>query len=108
MNVMRVVVEGTLKPDGSLELLKTLELPPGPVRVTVEAIVESTSNAGGIGETLRLIHSQQEARGFTGRTAEEIDAYLKEMRDDKDEEERWREIYAHTSQNSVDPGEFHP
>ena len=82
MNVMRVVVEGTLKADGSLELLKTLELPPGPVRVTVEAIVEPTSKAGDIVETLRRIQSQQKARGFTGRPAEEIDADILALREE--------------------------
>jgi hypothetical protein len=38
MNPAQVVVEGRLRPDGTLELDDKVALPPGPVRVTVELV----------------------------------------------------------------------
>ena len=43
MSDSQVIVEGMLKPDGSLELAGRLPLHPGPVRVTVEVLSEPAS-----------------------------------------------------------------
>jgi len=40
MSLSEVVVEGTLKPDGTLELDRKPNLPPGRVQVIVQAIPE--------------------------------------------------------------------
>src|SRR5882724_7061316 len=76
------VVSGTLRPDGTLELAEALHLPPGQVRVTVEALAPAASSSGGLVEVLDRIRSAQRARGFVGRTKEEIDADLNSLRDE--------------------------
>ena len=43
MNAAEIVVLGSVKPDGSLELDEKLQLPAGRVQVTVQAVVESTA-----------------------------------------------------------------
>ena len=90
MNPAQVVVEGTLRPDGTLEVNERLDLPPGRVRVTVETIPESLSALGTIGEVLDRIHQGQAARGVVGRTRDEIDVDLTTLRGEWDD--RMREI----------------
>ena len=49
MNASQVLVRGTIKQDGALELAETLQLPPGPV----EVLVRVQPPAPGDGETKR-------------------------------------------------------
>jgi hypothetical protein len=86
MNAARVVVEGTLRPDGSLEVAeKLLGLPPGRVRVTVELLDESPS----IGEDwfayLRRARSERESAGADFRSREKIDDAINALRDEWDQ-----------------------
>ena len=88
MNPTQVVVEGTLRPDGTLEVSERLHLQPGRVRVTVETIPESLSAPGTIGEVLDQIHQGQARRGFVGRTRDEIDADVSALRGEWDDRMR--------------------
>jgi hypothetical protein len=90
MSTNPIVVRGTVKPDGSLDLEGAVTLAPGPVRVTVEPIPEPTSTRGDVWSTLDRIWAGQQARGFLPRTREEIDAEIKAFRDEV--EERMRAI----------------
>ena len=40
MNTSAVVVEGTVQPDGTLEVTQKVDLPAGPVHVTVQPLIE--------------------------------------------------------------------
>ena len=40
MNIAVVVIEGTVQPDGTLEVTQKVDLPAGPVHVTVQPLTE--------------------------------------------------------------------
>jgi hypothetical protein len=89
-------VLGVVRPDGSLELTGKLTVPPGPVRVRVEALeVSGLPPAEGLVDFVRRTRRELEAAGHRFRTREEIDAELGELRaewDDRlDELDRLRE-----------------
>jgi len=91
MSVNQVTVHGQVKPDGTLEVTERVDLPPGPVQVTVEPA--HTTQAG---EDTRLvlgrIWARRAARGAAARCKEEIDADIAALRDA--DERRMREIEA--------------
>jgi hypothetical protein len=82
MNLNTAVVEGTLKDDGTLELDETPPLAPSRVRVTIlpmPAIAVAQPHRT-ILDVLDEIHSAQEARGYRGRSTEEMEADEAERR----------------------------
>lgn len=81
MSATHVVVEGTLKPDGSLEVAEKFGLPPGRVRVTVEVLDESTSSGEDWFDYLQRARNERESAGVGLRTREEIDAEINAIRD---------------------------
>jgi len=84
MSLTRFVVTGMLKPDGSLEVAEKLALPPGRVRVTVEALDEPDSSGGDWFEYLQRAGAERESTGAVFRSKEEIDAEINAMRDEWD------------------------
>jgi hypothetical protein len=91
MNPTQVVVLGTLKPDGTVELdEKLVGLPPGRVQLTVQPIAPPSPSGPGLLEVLDRIHREQEARGYQARSKEEIDEEINALRDEW--EERMQEI----------------
>ncbi len=84
MNLAQAIVEGTLKPDGSLEVAEKLGLPPGRVRVTVEVLDEPASAGEDWFEYLQRARAEREAAGVRFRAREEIDAEIDAMRDEWD------------------------
>ena len=82
MSATQVSLLGTLKSDGTLELSEKLDLPPGPVRVTIEVLSEPATSPGGWFEYLQRARAELEASGATFRNQEEIDADLNAMRDE--------------------------
>jgi hypothetical protein len=97
------VVEGTLRPDGTLELDEKPSLAPGRVRVTLTPVNMPAPGpkARGLADTIDDIRQRQQARGYLGRTQEEMAQDIAERKADDDEyERRMREIY---SQNGIRP-----
>jgi hypothetical protein len=84
MNTTHVVVEGTLKSDGSLEVAEKFGLPPGRVRVTVEVLDEADSSGEDWFEYLQRARAERESAAAGFRTREEIDAEINAMRDEWD------------------------
>jgi hypothetical protein len=84
MNAAHVVVEGTLKPDGSLEVAEKLVLPPGRVRVTIELLDEPASAGEDWFEYLQRARAERESAGAEFRTRQEIDDEINAMRDEWD------------------------
>ena len=84
-----VVVTGTLKADGTLELDEGPDLPPGRVRVwlrTLAAPAEDEATEGEtLTETLERIWADRRARGVKPRTVEEIDAEISALRNEWEE-----------------------
>jgi hypothetical protein len=76
VSISQATVQGTLKPDGTLELDEKPQLPPGRVQVTL-AVVQPKDD---IVTVLQRIREQREALGLRGRSREEIDADLRAQR----------------------------
>jgi hypothetical protein len=101
-----VIVRGTLKEDGTLELDEKPNLPPGPVRLIVEQMAPAVESRPGLLEVLDQIHAAQRARDFKGLTEEEMAARIAAMQQEgEEEEERWRQIW---SQTRTPPPRKHP
>jgi len=77
------VVDGMLKPDGTLELHESLRLPPGQVRVTVEAVQGQGPPTTDWWSYLERARAELEAEGATFSTGEEINRYIEELRSDR-------------------------
>jgi hypothetical protein len=78
VGLSQIVIEGTLKPDGTLELDQKPELAPGRVVVILQPAQDGISPKRGLVDVIDETHQGQQARGFHGRSAEEIEAGLKE------------------------------
>lgn len=85
-----VVVQGTVRPDGTLELSHPVNLPPGEVRVIVQAVTPPSGSGDNVLTVLERIWAERRAKGMKGRSAEQIDADIRSMRDEW--EDRRREL----------------
>lgn len=98
MSVDSVIVMGTLKSDGTLELDERPALAPGRVRV---AILPTGSPATSphprtVMDVLDGIHAAQAARGYRGRSIAEMEAEEAERRAEEEQYElRWRTVGDH-------------
>ena len=87
MTTEGVVLRGTLRPDGTLELAEPVGLPPGPVEVTVKpapAAAPARAPAGDWWQVLQQIRADREARGYPFLSDEEVAAHIEELRADDD------------------------
>jgi hypothetical protein len=84
MNSEPVVIQGVVREDGTLELAGKVPLPPGMVRVTVQPVPYS-QETDPLFVLLRKIRAEREKAGLPTRTREEIDAQVREVRDEFDE-----------------------
>lgn len=82
MQAPQVIVQGTLKPDGTLELDEKPNLPPGRVQVTVASTVVSPGVKEDLWTLLERIWAERKAMGLKPRTREEIDADVQALRDE--------------------------
>jgi hypothetical protein len=91
---MTTILYGTLRDDGTLQLDdKVKGLPPGRVRIMVEEAPAPRT----LTETMGQIRRDQEARGYRGRSHEEMLAEEERERVENEEyEEYWRRIWAQT------------
>jgi hypothetical protein len=76
MSLSEIVVEATLKPDGTLELDQKPNLSPGRVQVTVKPLAPDSNGIRGLVEVMDEIKQSQRARGYPGRTLEHMQADL--------------------------------
>jgi len=85
MNAEVVVVEGRVQPDETLEVTQKVNLPAGPVHVTVQPVAEPVQ-AERFWKMMESIWAGQLASGRTPRTREEIDAEIEALRNEAEEE----------------------
>jgi hypothetical protein len=90
VSVSEVVVEGTLKPDGTLELDRKPSLSPGRVTVVLRQESEPTPTKEGWWPYMQRIRAEREAAGYPFMNETEMDGCLLWLRDD---EERIGRIY---------------
>lgn len=82
------IVQATLKPDGTLELDQKPNLPPGRVQVIVQPLPPSPAARRGLVDAMDEIRRSQRARGYLGRTPEEMLAEEAARREDDEDYER--------------------
>ena len=73
MNVVEETIDATLDSNGQLKLTHQPRLPPGPVKVTIRVAAANRPQRG-LADVVREIAADQRARGFPGRSAEELRA----------------------------------
>jgi hypothetical protein len=82
MSLTETVIEGTLKPDGTLELDQKPNLSPGRVQVIVQPLSKPAPTKRGLVEVMDDIRASQRARGYQGRTLEATQAEEKACQDE--------------------------
>jgi hypothetical protein len=80
MSENTVVMQGLVKPDGTLELEGKVPLPAGRVSLTLQPMPYS-QETDPFFEMLRGIWAAREQAGLRPRSREEIDAQIQEIRD---------------------------
>jgi hypothetical protein len=97
MSLDIIVVQGTLKADGTLELDTKRALSPGRVHVTLQPVLAGAPPKGGLAHTIEEIRQYQQAHGYPGRTPEEMARDEAERQADEDAyEQRMQEIWSQT------------
>ena len=83
MSVAEIVVGGVLKADGTLELDQKPTLPPGRVTVVLRPEAEAAPMASDEGwwPYLQRIRAEREASGYPFMNEEEMNAYMKWLRE---------------------------
>jgi hypothetical protein len=84
MSTPVVIVEGTVRADGTLDVQEKVNLPAGRVQVTLVPVPELPKDDP-FWQRMQAIWSQQKARGHVPRTAEDVEAERQAMRDEWDE-----------------------
>ena len=93
MSRTETVLEGTLKPDGTLELDEKPKLSPGRVTVVLRQESEPTSAKEGWWPYMQRVRVEREAAGYHFLTEAEMEAHLQWLRDDEDRIDRlYREM----------------
>jgi len=85
MSFTETVIEGTLKPDGTLELDERPNLPPG--RVTVRVLPMAVLPVGDpFFDMVRGIWAARAAAGLKPRSVEEVETQRRQLRDESEQE----------------------
>ncbi|HBI41672.1 MAG TPA: hypothetical protein DDY78_02305 [Planctomycetales bacterium] len=85
MSEATVVVQGVVKPDGSLELVGKVPLPAGKVHVTVQS-VRDLPEGDPFFDRLKDIRAARAKAGLTPRTEAEVKAVRQQLNDEMDDE----------------------
>jgi hypothetical protein len=78
MHTHPVVIEGLLRPDGSLELDEKPALPPGRVQVIIQPLPQLPADDP-FWQRMQAIWAGQKARGHVARTAEQVEAERQDL-----------------------------
>ena len=82
-----IVIQGTLKPDGTLELDEKVNLPAGRVQVLVQPLPQLPADDP-FWQSMQSIWDAQKGQGHLPRTREQIDAELQGLEDEAEAEMR--------------------
>jgi hypothetical protein len=85
MSGATLIVEGVVKPDGTLEVPQKLDFPAGRVLVTVRSLTEATQ-PDRFWKIMESLWADLRSGGRTPRTREEIDAEIDALGDEAEEE----------------------
>ena len=84
MSSTAVVVQGVVRSDGTLELAEKLAVPAGRVQVIVQPLPDLTSDP--FWQRLEAMWAAQKARGHEARTADEVEAGRRALREEMEQE----------------------
>ncbi len=87
MTAAAVIVEGRVQPDGRLEVAQKVELPAGPVQVTVRPVAEPVQ-PDRFWRMMKSIWADLRRTGRPAPTRDEIDARINALRNEAEEESR--------------------
>jgi hypothetical protein len=105
VSLSTIVVQGTLKPDGTLELDEKPTIAPGRVHVTLQPVLSGSPSKGGLADTIEEIRQYQQATGYQGRIPEETAHEEDERRTDEEAyDQRMQEIWSQTQTGSSNGG----
>lgn len=79
-----IVIQGVIRPDGTLELREKINIPPGPVQITVAPLPELPKDDP-FWQMMQRIWDGQRARGHVPRSAEEVEAERRALREEWEE-----------------------
>jgi hypothetical protein len=79
-----VVIQGVVKPDGTLELPEKINLPAGRVQVTVAPLPELPKNDP-FWQMMQRIWEGQKTRGHVPRSSEDVEAERRALREEWEE-----------------------
>ncbi|MHB1422732.1 MAG: hypothetical protein ACYC3I_05955 [Gemmataceae bacterium] len=88
MNGGEIVMEGTVKPDGTLELDDKPNLSPGRVQVVLRPAREADLTREGWRPYMQRIRSEREAAGCHFLSEAEMEAHIQWLREDEDRIDR--------------------
>ena len=80
MSQNTVIIQGIMTADGTVELTEKLTVPAGRMQVAIQPLPDVSSDP--LLQRMERIWAGQRARGHVPRTREEIDAELRELRED--------------------------
>ncbi len=93
MDIQEIVVEGTLKPDGVLELDQKPNLPPGRVTVVLRQEAAPPPAEEGWWPYMQRVRAEREAAGYHLMNEMEMAAHMEWLHDDDDRMDRiYREM----------------
>jgi hypothetical protein len=84
MSQTAIVVQGIVRPDGTLQLDERLNVPAGRVQVVVQPLPDVSSDP--FWQGMEAIWAGQAARGHVPRSAEDVEAERKAVRQEMEEE----------------------
>jgi hypothetical protein len=84
MSAGPVVVEGLVRPDGTLEVGEKLALPPGPVQITVVSLPELPKDDP-FWQRMQGIWDARRKAGLTPRTEQQVEQERQQAREEWDE-----------------------
>src|SRR5262245_26770050 len=90
MSAPSIVVQGTVKPDGTLVLDQRVKLPAGRVLITIQPVPELAQGREDWWQTLQAARAVLETRGTGFRSQETIEA---EREDFRSGDERLEDVY---------------
>jgi hypothetical protein len=84
MSLDGVIVQGTVKPDGTLELDERVNLAPGRVQVTMVPVPELPKDDP-FWQRMEAIWADQKRRGHVARSVQEVEAERQAVREEWDQ-----------------------
>ena len=84
MSQTAIVVQGIVKPDGTLQLDEKLNVPAGRVQVVVQPLPDLSTDP--FWQSMEAISAHQAARGHISRNVEDVESERKAIRQEMDEE----------------------